>query len=74
MMEKDRGHIVSIISIAGKSGGPRVTDYCASKHAALGFAESLEMELRVKKLDGIKVTTVCPSIIDTKLFKGAEFK
>ena len=74
MMKKNAGHIVNIISIAAKSGGPKVSSYCASKFAALGFAESLEIELRLKKLNGIKVTTVLPSIIDTELFKGAEFK
>ena len=74
MMKKNKGHIVSIISVVSKSGGPLLSDYCASKFAALGFAESLEIELRVKQLNGIKVTTVLPSIIDTDLFKGAEFK
>lgn len=70
MMARNKGHIVSIASILGKSGGPRLTDYCASKFAAIGFAESLELELREKDLDGIKITIVCPSHIDTGLFDG----
>lgn len=71
MMDKNQGHIVNIISIAYKVNGARVTDYVASKAAAAGFAECLETELRFKKLYGIKITLVCPSLIDTGLFRGA---
>ncbi|XP_054723221.1 short-chain dehydrogenase/reductase family 16C member 6-like [Uloborus diversus] len=74
MMEWNKGHIVSIVSIAGVFGGPKLTDYCASKFAALGFAESLELELKEQGLDGIKITTICPSLITTGLFEGADVK
>lgn len=70
MMAKNKGHIVTVASIAGFTGLPKLTDYCASKHAAVAFAESLELELRSKNLDGIKVTVVCPSHINTELFEG----
>ena len=41
MIEKNAGHIVSIASGAGLFGIPYLTDYCASKFAAVGFDESL---------------------------------
>lgn len=47
MMEKNRGHIVSIASLAGHIGVPKLVDYCASKFAAVGFDEALRMELEV---------------------------
>lgn len=49
MMEDDKGHIVSIASLAGHVGIPKLVDYCASKFAAVGFDEALRMELEVKK-------------------------
>jgi len=73
MMQKNCGHLVTIASAAGKTGLQRLTDYCASKYSAVGFAESLEMELREKNLDGIKVTVVCPTPIDTALWKWGTF-
>lgn len=47
MMEKNSGHIVSIASLAGHVGVPKLVDYCASKFAAVGFDEALRMELEV---------------------------
>lgn len=70
MMAKNKGHIVTISSIAGRAGSPKLTDYCASKFAAIGFIEALELELRAKMLDGIKFTIVCPSHFDSGLFEG----
>uniref|UniRef100_T1DG36 Short-chain dehydrogenase/reductase 3 n=1 Tax=Cupiennius salei TaxID=6928 RepID=T1DG36_CUPSA len=70
MIERNSGHLVTTGSIAGKIGLPKMTDYCASKFAAMGFVEALEKELRGQKVDGVKVTIVCPAHIDTGLFQG----
>ncbi|XP_055942584.1 short-chain dehydrogenase/reductase family 16C member 6-like isoform X2 [Argiope bruennichi] len=72
MMQSNKGHIVSIASLAGVSGLPNLTDYCASKFAAVGFMESLKLELDAQKKDGIKLTIVCPSLISTGLFEGTK--
>src|SRR3954469_10055925 len=45
MIERRSGHIVTIPSAAGMLGVVRQVDYSASKHAAIGFAESLRVEL-----------------------------
>ncbi|KAK0171477.1 hypothetical protein PV327_011239, partial [Microctonus hyperodae] len=45
MMEKNEGHIVSVASLAGHVGVPKLTDYCASKSAVIAFNEALRMEL-----------------------------
>ena len=70
MMERDSGHIVTVASAAGLVGAPRLVDYCASKHAAVGFMEALRVEL--KRLGSSVCTTIiCPGIINTGMFDGA---
>jgi all-trans-retinol dehydrogenase (NAD+) len=69
MAARRRGHIVTIASAGGLVGSPRLTDYCASKFAAVGFDESLRLELRRQKLE-IKTTVVCPFFVDTGMFTG----
>lgn len=50
------------------------TDYCASKFAAIGFAESIDMEMRVLRKTGVKTTIVCPFFINTGMFDGIKCK
>ena len=71
MIERNRGHIVTIASAAGLIGVPRLTDYCASKFAAVGLDESLRAELR-KRAPGVRTTVVCPYYIDTGMFEGVK--
>ncbi|MCC6767291.1 MAG: SDR family oxidoreductase [Deltaproteobacteria bacterium] len=69
MLARNSGHIVTIASAAGIVGISKMTDYCASKHAAVGFDESLRLELR--RLGSRVVTTVvCPFYISTGMFAG----
>jgi len=70
MIERNSGHVVSIASAAGLFGMSRLTDYCSSKFGAVGISEALDMELRFRKKDGVKITTVCPFYIDTGMFRG----
>ncbi len=71
MFERDSGHIVTIASAAGLAGAAKLTDYSASKHAAVGFDESLRHELRNQD-SSIVTTVVCPYFIDTGMFDGAK--
>ena len=71
MIERDRGHIVTIASAAGLIGAPRMTDYAASKHAAVGFDDALRSELRHLGHRGIRTTVVCAYFISTGMFEGA---
>ena len=72
MLEKNRGHIVSIASSAGLAGISGLCDYCSSKFGAVGFSESLQMELASMGEKDIQTTVVCPYIIDTGMFDGAK--
>jgi all-trans-retinol dehydrogenase (NAD+) len=71
MMRRDSGHIVTIASAAGIVGTSRLVDYCSSKHAAVGFDESLRLEL--KRLGShVQTTVVCPFYISTGMFSGVK--
>jgi len=69
MLARDRGHVVTIASAAGIAGAAKMTDYSASKHAAVGFDESLRLELRRRK-SRVVTTVVCPFYINTGMFAG----
>ncbi|KAF2227455.1 hypothetical protein BDZ85DRAFT_254346 [Elsinoe ampelina] len=61
MIEKKKGHVVSIASMASFISNPSMVDYCACKSAVLAFHEGLAAELRaVHKCPEIKTTIVHP--------------
>jgi len=67
-LKNSRGLIVAVASIAGLTGVPERTGYAASKHAMVGFFESLRIELRGS---GVDVTIVAPDFVRSELHKGA---
>ena len=67
-LRNSRGLIVAVASIAGLTGVPERTGYAASKHAMVGFFESLRIELRGT---GVDVTIVAPDFVKSELHKGA---
>jgi len=69
MLERDRGHVVTIASAAGLVGVSRLSDYSASKWAAVAFDESLRIELK-KSRSNVRTTVVCPYYINTGMFDG----
>lgn len=70
MMAANKGHLVNVASMAGFFGVEKLSEYCASKHAVLGFTESMVMELRYGGFPGVQVTAVCPMAISTGFFDG----
>jgi all-trans-retinol dehydrogenase (NAD+) len=69
MVAANSGHIVTVASAAGLIGVDRLSDYSASKFAAVGFNESLRAELR-RIAPGVRTTVVCPYFVDTGMFAG----
>jgi len=63
-LKKTRGLIVGVSSLAGKTGVPARTAYCASKFAVSGFFEALRIELADT---GVDVTMVFPGVVATEL-------
>lgn len=62
MIDRGAGHIVFIGSISGRSAYKGGTCYAATKHAVVGLAESLMLELREF---GVKVSVVNPGSVAT---------
>ena len=69
MLAKRSGHIVNIASAAGLVSNPKMSVYCASKWAVIGWSDSLRIELE-RDRSGVGVTTVMPYYIDTGMFSG----
>lgn len=69
MIERKKGHIVNIASAAGLIATPKMSVYVASKHAVVGWSESVRLELEAISKD-LHVTTVTPSYINTGMFEG----
>jgi len=62
------GHVVQIASVQGYFGLPGRTAYSATKHAAMGFYDSLRAEVAD---NGISVTMVAPGYIATQHSENA---
>lgn len=69
MLEKNAGHIIVVASQAGKMATPKSGGYAASKHAVLGFTNSLRMELAGTN---VRVSAVNPGPIETAFFDRAD--
>lgn len=62
MIERRSGQVVAIASLLGKFGIPGRAAYSASKHAIIGFCDSLRAEVY---RHGIAVTVICPGYVRT---------
>ncbi len=69
MIERKRGHLVAISSIASYRGLPRMLAYCASKAGVNAIMDGLRVELEPV---GLHVTTICPGWIKTPLTASLE--
>jgi short-subunit dehydrogenase len=67
MTQRGHGHIVNIASMAGVVPIPGGAIYAASKHAVVGFCESLWWELRGS---GVDLSYVLPALVNTELAAG----
>lgn len=71
MIKQGRGHIVNIASASSLIPLPKGSVYASSKWAVLGWSESLRLELEAEG-QNLHVSTICPSYIDTGMFKGVK--
>ena len=69
MIERGKGHIVTIASAGGIAATARISAYSSSKFAAVGFDDALRVELR-RLGHPIDTTLVAPFFIDTGMFAG----
>ena len=73
MLRRNRGHICNITSAGGMLGNPKMSVYGASKWGAIGWSESMRIELQGSK-SNVHVTTVAPYYINTGMFDGVTSK
>ena len=70
MINLNKGHIISMSSMAGITGTPNLVPYCSSKFAVKGFMDALFLEVRANNPDSnIQMTTIHPFVVDTGLAK-----
>ncbi len=71
MIERLKGHIVNLSSIAGKETYPYGNVYCATKHAVQSVTKGMRIDMLKH---GIKVSSVSPGAVETEFalvrFKG----
>lgn len=71
MLIRNRGHICTIASAGGMLGNPKMSVYGASKWGAIGWSDSVRIELQNAK-SNVKVTTIAPYYISTGMFDGVK--
>jgi NAD(P)-dependent dehydrogenase (short-subunit alcohol dehydrogenase family) len=70
MVAQGFGHIVNTASGAGLFPVANSTPYVTTKHGVVGLSRSL----RAEGADlGVKVSVVCPAMVDTPIFQAAAF-
>ncbi|WAM12777.1 SDR family oxidoreductase [Rhodococcus sp. JS3073] len=67
MIERGRGHIVNVASMAGKLPVPGMAVYNASKFGAVGLSAAVRAEFAPA---GVSVSTILPSAVRTGLSSG----
>ncbi|MBM7519495.1 SDR family oxidoreductase [Nocardioides nitrophenolicus] len=71
MVERRRGHVVNVASLAGKFPIPGLAVYNASKYAVVGLTAATRLEMAPH---GVTLTAVLPSAVDTDLASGLDMK
>lgn len=69
MLRRDGGYIINIASAAGLLSQIGDAAYSATKHASVGFTESLAINYGD---DGIRVSVVCPQAVATRMIGMAD--
>src|SRR5688572_6752446 len=67
-LRKSRGLLVAVASLAGLTGVPERSGYAASKHAMIGFFDSLRIELEGS---GVDVSVIAPDFVVSEIHKRA---
>ena len=67
-LKQSKGLLVAVASLAGLTGVPERSGYAASKHALIGFFDSLRIELDGS---GVDVSVIAPDFVVSEIHKRA---
>lgn len=73
MVEKDKGRILNVSSIAGFMPGPLMATYYASKNYVLRLTQGIKEELNKSK-SNVKISVLCPGPVNTNFNNVANVK
>ncbi|ORW07777.1 short-chain dehydrogenase [Mycobacterium kyorinense] len=67
MLPRGRGQVINIASLAGVQPTAGIATYCATKHAVLGFTDTVRLENRGS---GVHFSAVLPTLTNTEMIAG----
>jgi NAD(P)-dependent dehydrogenase (short-subunit alcohol dehydrogenase family) len=67
MLSRGRGHIINIASVGSLLPAAGIATYCATKHAVLGYTDSVRME---NHGSGIHFSAILPTLTNTEMIAG----
>lgn len=73
MVEKDKGHILNVASIAGFMPGPLMATYYSTKSYVVRLTQSIRQELFMQG-SHVKISALCPGPVKTNFNKVADVK
>jgi len=65
LLERSKGHVINVASLAGRYAFPGAAIYTATKHAVVALSEALYHELGPR---GVAVTSLNPGFVETERF------
>lgn len=67
MLPRRRGHIINIASLGGVLPSEGIATYCATKHAVLGYTDTVRLENRGS---GVHFSAIMPTLTNTEMVDG----
>jgi short-subunit dehydrogenase len=67
MLPRGHGHIVNIASLGSVVPVEGIATYCATKHAVLGYTDSVRLENRGS---GVNFSAILPTLVNTEMIAG----
>ncbi|MDT5218166.1 MAG: hypothetical protein QOF15_271 [Mycobacterium sp.] len=67
MLPRHRGHVINIASLGGVLPSEGIATYCATKHAVLGYTDSIRLENRGA---GVHFSAILPTLTNTEMTAG----
>lgn len=66
-LERERGHVINVASMAAFAPAPDLATYTATKHAVRAYTHSCALDHRHSPIDW---TLVCPGAVETPMLQG----